>query len=111
VTTWTRSPDRLDEAVAARDKDYLGLDPPAAAWSTWGNGEAQAVDLGFCTEPPDGIEPSTYALRVSPGALVRRSVALFDVVSASALVRCRSPVWLLAWLLGTGRGRRAHGPG
>ena len=29
-----------------------------------GNGEAQADDLGFCTEPPDGIEPSTYALRV-----------------------------------------------
>ncbi|MGW3793665.1 hypothetical protein ACWD8I_21215, partial [Micromonospora arida] len=31
--------------------------------STSGNGEAQADDLGFCTEPPDGIEPSTYALR------------------------------------------------
>jgi hypothetical protein len=55
---------RLDQAVAARDEDYLGLEPPSAAWSTFGNGEAQADDLGFCLEPPDGIEPSTYALRV-----------------------------------------------
>ena len=38
------------------------------------NGEAQADDLGFCTEPPDGIEPSTYALRVGPPVLVRRLV-------------------------------------
>ena len=27
------------------------------------NGEAQAVDLGFSSELPDEIEPSTYALR------------------------------------------------
>lgn len=27
------------------------------------DGEAQIDDLGFCTEPPDGIDPSTYALR------------------------------------------------
>jgi hypothetical protein len=29
-----------------------------------GNDEAQAGDLGIRGEPPDGIEPSTYALRV-----------------------------------------------
>ncbi len=46
------------------DDQARGLAPPAAALSTSGNGEAQAVDLGFCAEPPDGIEPSTYALRV-----------------------------------------------
>lgn len=33
-------------------------------WSTLETAEAQADDLGFRTEPPDGIEPSTYALRV-----------------------------------------------
>jgi hypothetical protein len=41
-----------------------------AALSTCGYTEAPAMipnkrsDQGFCLEPPDGIEPSTYALRV-----------------------------------------------
>ncbi|MFU8854678.1 hypothetical protein ACNAW0_27450 [Micromonospora sp. SL1-18] len=69
------------------------------ALSTLGNGEAQAVDLGFLTEPPDGIEPSAYALRVGSTSLVRRLVLLLKLMSASAIVRCCSPVWLLAWLL------------
>lgn len=55
---------RLDEAVAARDADYLRTSTVGGEVSTLGNGEAQVSDLGFCTEPPDGIEPSTYALRV-----------------------------------------------
>lgn len=45
-------------------RTICGPAPPMAVSSTSGNGEAQADDLGFRTEPPDGIEPSTYALRV-----------------------------------------------
>ncbi|WP_139217960.1 hypothetical protein [Micromonospora phaseoli] len=41
---------------------------PAATRSSVENGEAQADDLGFCSEPPDGIEPSTYAYRTSRDA-------------------------------------------
>ncbi|GAB3817542.1 hypothetical protein [Micromonospora zhanjiangensis] len=55
---------RLDEAVAARDADYCGPGWSVALLLISENDEAQVVDLGFCTEPPDGIEPSTYALRV-----------------------------------------------
>ncbi len=55
---------RLDEAVAARAADYCGPAPTTAPSRTSGKGKAQAEDLGFHTEPPDGIEPSTYALRV-----------------------------------------------
>ncbi|MEV4654987.1 hypothetical protein [Micromonospora sp. NPDC049301] len=40
-------------------RDHRGPAQPAARLSTVGNGEAQANDLGFCTEPPDGIDPST----------------------------------------------------
>jgi hypothetical protein len=54
---------RLDEAVARVMRTICGLAPPTAASLTSGNGEAQAGHLGFWDEPPDGIEPSTYALR------------------------------------------------
>lgn len=54
---------RLDEAVPA-EKDHLRTGTTDGGVTDLGNGEAQANDLGFCTEPPDGIEPSTYALRV-----------------------------------------------
>nr|WP_277351207.1 PfkB family carbohydrate kinase [Micromonospora sp. HNM0581] len=47
-------------------RTICGPAPPAAARSTSENGEAQVDDLGFCTEPPDGIEPSTYAPRPLP---------------------------------------------
>jgi hypothetical protein len=46
---------RMDQAIAARDADYL------ADWHHDGGvidletGEAPAVDLGFHEEPPDGI--------------------------------------------------------
>ncbi len=55
---------RLDEAVTARRATIRGPALTTARPLTWGKGEAQADDLGFHTEPPDGIEPSTYALRV-----------------------------------------------
>ncbi len=41
-----------------------GLRPPRATSSTSSKEEPQVDDLGFLAEPPDGIEPSTYALRV-----------------------------------------------
>ncbi|GAA4569490.1 hypothetical protein GCM10023176_26190 [Micromonospora coerulea] len=50
---------RLHEAVAARDADYLRAGTAGGGVIDLGNGEAQVVDLGFFTEPPDGIEPST----------------------------------------------------
>ena len=53
---------RLNEAVAARDADYLRTGATTAASSILREGEAQAGDLGSA-EPRDGIEPSTYALR------------------------------------------------
>ena len=37
---------------------------PTPEWLPLGNGEVQVGDLDFWVEPPDGIEPSTYALRV-----------------------------------------------
>jgi hypothetical protein len=40
-----------------------------------------------------------YGSRVSPGSLVSSMAVLFEVRSASRLIRCCSPVWLLAWLL------------
>ena len=55
---------RLDQAVTGRDKDYLRTGGAEAHVMILRNGEAQAGDLGFRMEPPDGIEPSTYALRV-----------------------------------------------
>ncbi len=60
----------------------------------------QAGDLGLPMEPPDGIEPSTYALRVGSGLLVHRLVLMPGAAFGSAIVRSCSPVWLLAWLLG-----------
>ena len=55
----------------------------------------QAGDLGLSVEPPDGIEPSTYALRVRPDGLVYRLVLVPRVVCWSVVVRWCSPVWLL----------------
>ena len=66
---------------AAAEADLRrGLARQTGALSTLGNGEAQAVDLGFFTEPPDGIEPSTYALRVCGPALVHPLVLVPDTV-------------------------------
>ena len=55
---------RLDEAVAAALRTICGPAPTTASSWISGKGEAQAGGLGFLVEPPDGIEPSTYALRV-----------------------------------------------
>ncbi|MEW2386603.1 hypothetical protein AB0873_31895 [Micromonospora sp. NPDC047707] len=60
---------RLNEAAAARDAAYLRTGTAGGEVVDLGNGEAQVVDLGFLTEPPEGIEPSTYALRDQVGYL------------------------------------------
>ncbi|MGW4152646.1 hypothetical protein ACWEDF_05775 [Micromonospora chersina] len=55
---------RLDEAFAARDKEYLETGTACGDVIDLGKRQKpRSVDLGFFTEPPDGIEPSTYALR------------------------------------------------
>ncbi|WP_425413043.1 replication initiator [Micromonospora citrea] len=55
---------RLDEAAAARDADHLRTGTVSGGVADLGKRRRPVVDLGFFTEPPDGIEPSTYALRV-----------------------------------------------
>jgi hypothetical protein len=50
--------------AAMRGADYLRTAGSRTPLSTCSKEEAQADDLGFTSEPPDGIEPSTYALRV-----------------------------------------------
>jgi hypothetical protein len=45
-------------------RTICGLALSAAAWWISGSGEAQVSDLGLWAEPPRGIEPRTYALRV-----------------------------------------------
>jgi hypothetical protein len=85
---------RLDEAVAARDADDLRTGTAGGEVATLGKGEAQVVDLGFRTEPPDGIEPSTYALRDQVGDLRLPGLDPPDVrkrLSASHSVGGRGP--------------------
>jgi Phage integrase family len=55
--------DRLDQA-ARQGADYMRTGTAPGTVVDLGKEEAQVSDLGFSTEPPDGIEPSTYALRV-----------------------------------------------
>src|SRR3954452_16240848 len=50
-------------------------------------------------EPPDGIEPSTYALRVSNGVLAMGLPAVADLLLTSVVVRRCTSAWLLGWLL------------
>jgi hypothetical protein len=61
---------RLNEAVAARDTDRLRSAAADDAVIDPGSNEAQASDLGFREEPPDRIEPSTYALPDQTGGRV-----------------------------------------
>jgi hypothetical protein len=68
--TGTRPARRLDTAVVARDADHLPTGTTNGGVGNLRNGEAQAGDPGFRGEPPDGIEPSTYALRDQIGGLV-----------------------------------------
>jgi len=59
-------------------------------------------DLGLRVEPPVGIEPTTYALRVRSGSLVVVVLVLVGRPWTSVVVRRCSPAWLLGWLLGQG---------
>ncbi|WP_141684652.1 hypothetical protein [Micromonospora sediminicola] len=98
MTTWTPSPTGQQSRRGMRT--ICGPARPAAVSWTLRNGEAQADDLGFRTEPPDGIEPSTYALRVGCPDLVQRWFLTPGIASLSAVVRSGLLGWLLAWLLG-----------
>jgi hypothetical protein len=91
----------MDEAVAARDEDYLSVGTAGAAVIKLENGEAQAGDLGIRGEPPDGIEPSTYALRVATRAADDVAVGRAVWPHPSVYVRRGPAAWLLPWLLGS----------
>ena len=47
-------------------------------------------DLGFSFEPPDGIEPSTYALRVGLSVLLTSHRRTWELSGRSVVVRRRS---------------------
>lgn len=61
----TDTPQDTLDRVARQDADSLRAGTSAETVTDRGlKEEAQVGDLGFLSEPPDGIEPSTYALRV-----------------------------------------------